>query len=279
MIKNHYFFYWLYKKSRFRHIYNLGSGLFIWLFLLGTLPFGLYANNLGGPIELAFFLLPFGFMWIIISYTCDLVFSKAIAVDSKNVHHANFYLWIAKLFIQIHVYFLVRGWLCDWSCMNTSEYGELWIACLLLFLLTYIPFSLYGRYVYFHSLVGVSSGSEEEVTLYGEGREVITLPLQQLICVQSDDNYVDLYLADSQEPGRKMVFRCTLKSVEDQLADYPQFVRTHRSVLVNMQYVVNKIGTNHSIKSVNVEFNRFSMTVPLSKSYRQEVEELLIHPK
>lgn len=279
LLKNHFFFYWLYRKNQYRHFYNIGSGLFIWLFLFSTLPFGLYVNDIGGPIDLAFFLLPFGLLWTLISYAGDFIFNALTASSSKNLYRANFFLWIGKIMVQIHIYFLSRDWLCDWSCMNISEYAELWMACLLLFLLTYIPFSLYGRYAYFHSLVGASSDAKDKLSLFGEGRETLTLSLDEIICIQSDDNYVDLYLADSQQPGKKMIFRCTLKSMEDQLADYPQFVRTHRSVLVNMKYVVNKHSSNQSIKSVNVEFDNFSMAVPLSKSYRQAVEELFTHPK
>lgn len=279
LLKNHFFFYWLYRKNQFRHIYNIGSGLFIWLFLLSTLPFGLYANNLGGPIGLGLFLLPFGFFWILISYVGDLIFDGITTADARNLHHANFYLWVIKLICQIHIYFIARGWMCDWSCMNIFEYAELWMACTLLFLLTYIPFSLYGRYAYFHSLVGINPSGESEVTLFGEGKETLSLSLDHVICIQSDDNYVDLYLADDEEPGKKLVFRCTLKSLEDQLAEYPQFVRAHRSVLINLKYVVAQNAPNQSIKNVNVVFNRFSMSVPLSKSYRQAVVDLLIHPK
>lgn len=279
LIKNHFFFYWLYRKNRFRHIYNIGSGLFIWLFWLGTLPFGLYANNFDGRVDLALFLFPFGLAWVLISYIGDFVFDSIVTANPRNSHPANFYLWIGKISVQIHIYYVGRGWLCEWDCMNFHEYAELWMACTLLFLLTYIPFSLYGRYAYFHSLVGVNSSGEGEVTLLGEGKETLTLPLDHLICIQSDDNYVDLFLADDDDPGKKIVFRCTLKSITEQLAEYPQFVRTHRSVLANIRYIVNPGSSNQSLKSINLVFKKFSMAVPLSRSYRLEVEELLIHPK
>ena len=48
---------------------------------------------------------------------------------------------------------------------------ELWVACVLLIAFTYFPFSLYGRYAYFHSLLGLDNSQGEKITLRGEGRE------------------------------------------------------------------------------------------------------------
>ncbi|MEQ8425475.1 MAG: hypothetical protein RIA63_12245, partial [Cyclobacteriaceae bacterium] len=78
LLNNHFYFYWLYNRENYRHLYNVGSGVFIWLFLLFTLPFGVYDNNLGGPVNLAIFLLPFGVLWTIICYTVDLISSRLV---------------------------------------------------------------------------------------------------------------------------------------------------------------------------------------------------------
>ncbi|MEQ8364794.1 MAG: LytTR family DNA-binding domain-containing protein [Cyclobacteriaceae bacterium] len=165
----------------------------------------------------------------------------------------------------------------DWQLLDGIEYLQIYLACLIMFLLMYVPFSLYGKYAYFHSLVGVASGQENTITIKGEGKEQIKLNPDDILYAQSDDNYIDLILADAEVPGRKIVFRCTLKSLADQLKDHPQFLRIHRSIITNIRYIV--LGEEWPLKSAEVSFKNFSITLPISKSYLAEVERVLVRPK
>jgi hypothetical protein len=267
---------WLYKRANNRHIYNVSSGLFIWLFLWLTLPFGIYQNNLGSTFFLAIFLLSFGVLWTMTSYAVDPAAGRWISSINNSVF-INSLTWVGKVVILVNLFYITREVFCDWNCVDLSEYIQLWIACMLLFAFTYIPFSLYGRYSYFHSLVGVGAEESGEVKLklYGEGKEVMALGLNSIIYIQADDNYVDLFLTNDKNPGRKVVFRCTLKSLEEQLKDYPQYVRIHRSIIINMRYVSDKRNRN----SVTLVCEGFSTQLPISKSYLERFEGLLVRPK
>ncbi|MEQ8362874.1 MAG: LytTR family DNA-binding domain-containing protein [Cyclobacteriaceae bacterium] len=225
---------------------------------------------------LAIFLLPFGAFWTMTSYAVDLATSRWIS-SLKNSVLINFLTWLGKIIILVNLIYLTREVLCDWNCVDLSEYFQIWIACILLFSFTYIPFALYGRYSYFHSLVGVGveEHSEVKLKLYGEGKDVLTLGLNSIIYIQSDDNYVDMFLTDVKNPGRKLVLRCTLKSLEEQLKDYPQYVRIHRSVIINMRYVKEDGNRN----SVSLICDDFKIQLPISKSYLERFEGLLVRPK
>ena len=276
MLRHHFYFEWLYTKGNHKHIFNIGSGLFIWLFLWIALPFGIYGHNLANIFYVGLFLLPLGIIWILISYAGDfmLSFLKESFNERKSIYSALF--WVGKLIVFIHLIFLIRGLLCDWECVDWLEYLQLYVACGMMFTLSYIPFSLYGRYAYFHSLVGVSTQVEVLTSIKGEGKENLKINPDQIIYVQSDDNYIDLFLADEKQPGRKLIFRCTLKSFAQQLKDYPQFLRVHRSVIVNIRHLKLE---ERPAKSIRVAFKNFAVDLPISKSYLVGVENLLTRPK
>lgn len=276
MQHHHFYFDWLYKKGNYKHIFNIGSGLFIWLFLWITLPFGIYEHNLTNYFYLGPFLLLLGLIWMLISYAGDFIQAQTTRsfIQNKNTNSAVF--WALKLTAFIHIVFILRGLLCDWECMDWIEYLQLYVACGLMFMLSYIPFSLYGRYAYFHSLVGVSPDPEVLISINGEGKESLKIDPDQIIYVQSDDNYIDLFLADENQPGRKLIFRCTLKSFADQIKDYPQFLRVHRSVIANVRHLKLE---GHPIKSIRVAFKNFAVDLPISKSYLADVKNLLTRPK
>ena len=64
-----------------------------------------------------------------------------------------------------------------------------------------------------------------------EGFELI--PTEQVIRCEADDNYTHLYLKNKT----KIIACRTLKEMEEQLQDFPSFVRVHHSYLVNMNEV------------------------------------------
>ena len=58
-----------------------------------------------------------------------------------------------------------------------------------------------------------------------------------MIRFQADDNYTYLFLKN----GTKIVARCTLKEMEEQLQDFSFFVRVHHSYIVNLNEVIKYI--------------------------------------
>lgn len=68
-----------------------------------------------------------------------------------------------------------------------------------------------------------------------EGFELI--PVDEIIYCEADDNYTYLLLKDK----RKVTASRTLKSIEDQLRDFPYFVRVHHSYIVNINEVTKYV--------------------------------------
>jgi two-component system LytT family response regulator len=68
-----------------------------------------------------------------------------------------------------------------------------------------------------------------------EGFELI--PADQVIRCEADDNYTYLFLKNNT----KLIASRTLKEIEEQLREFPEFVRVHHSYIVNLNEVVKYV--------------------------------------
>jgi two-component system LytT family response regulator len=68
-----------------------------------------------------------------------------------------------------------------------------------------------------------------------EGFELI--PADNVIRCEADDNYTHLYLKNKT----KIIASRTLKEMEEQLKDFPYFIRVHHSYIVNLNEVVKYV--------------------------------------
>ena len=101
--------------------------------------------------------------------------------------------------------------------------------------------------------------------------DVFRVQANQIIYVSSADNYVEVgYLQDNQ--FKKHLIRNTLKNIEQQLISFPGFIRTHRTSIVNMQFVedLNKKNNKYWL-TLNVS----AQTIPVARQYLMVVKELL----
>ncbi len=99
----------------------------------------------------------------------------------------------------------------------------------------------------------------------------IKIQVSEIVFVRSADNYVEVGFVEGGELKKKMI-RNTLKNIEKQLKEFNNFVRTHRSCIVNIQY----------IKKLNKNFNTYWLslddsqeTIPVSRQYLMTVKDLL----
>lgn len=259
-MSNHFYFHWLYYTRKKRHHINLAIALFFWLFLLITQPFGIINNNLNSIVGLAFFLLVFGVLWLLASYATDFIFQKLYPGQKPASETADRWLWLIKLALFVHFIFLIRQLLCDF-CLAIGEYFEIWLAVAVILGLSYVIISLYARYQYYQSMVGIGKDNKSEFILKGDGESDLRVDLNDLAYIKADDNYVDLFFSDHQE-----LLRATLKSIESQLSHDPRFIRVHRS------YIINVAATDQIEKDrVLVRSKDNVIEIPVSKTYQDRL--------
>jgi hypothetical protein len=95
--------------------------------------------------------------------------------------------------------------------------------------------------------------------------------LSELVFIKSADNYVEVGFLEGGEFKKKMI-RNTLKNIEQQLKEFNNFIRTHRSSIVNMKYI-SKLNKNFNTYWLSLDETK--EIIPVSRQYLMAVKELL----
>lgn len=91
-----------------------------------------------------------------------------------------------------------------------------------------------------------------------------------IVFVRSAENYVEVGYQEGNEVKKKMI-RNTLKNVEQQLRTFNNFIRTHRTSIVNILNIerLHKNFNTYWLSLVNT-----NETIPVSRQYLMAVKEL-----
>lgn len=93
--------------------------------------------------------------------------------------------------------------------------------------------------------------------------ESFQLDTQQFVFAQAQGNYVELWICN--DLGTKSILkRLKLKDLETSLQAFPNMVRTHRSYLVNIDYIQNLNGNAQGYK---LHLKNCKEIIPVSRNY------------
>lgn len=94
---------------------------------------------------------------------------------------------------------------------------------------------------------------------------------EYILLVKSADNYVEIvYLIDGELKQRLM--RNTMKNIQQHLKKHPEFVRCHRTCIVNTSYILN---LTNSYKGHRLKILHYEEELPVSRQYLLDVKEIL----
>jgi DNA-binding LytR/AlgR family response regulator len=108
----------------------------------------------------------------------------------------------------------------------------------------------------------------QRITIITDNKnEILSMDLQDFLCVHSDGNYNEVFFLQERILQRKLI-RATLGKIEKQLSVYPSIRRCHRSYLVNLDNVIEIQGNarNYSIILQDLEF-----PIPISRTFQKEI--------
>jgi DNA-binding LytR/AlgR family response regulator len=112
------------------------------------------------------------------------------------------------------------------------------------------------------------------IVLTGDNQqEQLTLPLHGLLLISTADNYVTIFHT-RQGTAETALFRGTLKKMETQLQAHRNFVRCHRSHIVNLQQVRRVTGNAQGYK---LEVTGLTEPVPVGRNYNEVIKTQLAH--
>jgi DNA-binding LytR/AlgR family response regulator len=131
---------------------------------------------------------------------------------------------------------------------------------------TILPIIIFGRFAF--GKYKNKQTEAQKIEIKGEGNyEGLRLFLNDVICIQSSDNYVEVFYLSRTEL-KKSLIRNKLSALAD---EFPQLLRTHRSYVINPFHFSQWKTTNSKLfvlLSHHIE-------VPVSRTYQKDVKAVL----
>lgn len=133
---------------------------------------------------------------------------------------------------------------------------------------TILPIIILGRFAFgkYHT----KKLEKQKIEIKGEGNyEGLRLFLNDVVCIQSSDNYVEVFYISGNEI-KKSLIRNKLSVIAD---EFPEFLRTHRSFLINpLQLHFLQWKTENSKLFILLSHH---IEVPVSRTYQNHVKAVL----
>jgi len=97
------------------------------------------------------------------------------------------------------------------------------------------------------------------------GKLLLEVPVSRIICYEANDNYVLTHYLEEDGTLKRSMERISLRKIEQLLAEEQiQFLRVHKSYLVNPEFVADLKGRSQAYK---LQLRDFDQLVPVSRSY------------
>jgi DNA-binding LytR/AlgR family response regulator len=119
--------------------------------------------------------------------------------------------------------------------------------------------------VKFSSLTSLQS---ELVTIKSENQSErdLQIPIESFLYASASSNYLDLFYLENDQV-KTAIIRLSLKALLNQLQDYPQIRRVHKSFVINVNNIVSVEG---NARSLNVQLKQSDTEIPVSRSIARE---------
>jgi len=266
--------YPLLQSTKYKWLFALLSGIFVYVFLIVYEPFGagqliaykyLFLAGFGGSVFLGvattYFILPVLFRGFFRPEKWTIV--KEILLQSCCI-------LIISAFIYLHNNYLARD-----IVLNTTFFNFLKITIKIgifpiLGLIFFTERTLSKRNIERAQLLSnqlLPATVEETITVQILEESVkaspIIMQLSEFVYAQSEGNYVTIYHLDDSVLVHELI-RLSLKQLEIQLENLSQIKRCHRSYLINMQHITSIDG---NARSLTIQLEKVAESIPVSRSF------------
>ena len=250
-----------------------------WVFAIGVLcsgfiiifkPFNI-ENNSGAFFEYVL-LFSLGILFSLSIYFWDFVIPKLFPSSFNKWTLGRAILWYALMMLFVGaLMFLYKSYLGGFRDFTFKEY--LFVCGRVLLISTTVSFFVLGLFSYLQKSTLSSIASNESCTIKVSNDKVIQLYFNEILYIESNENYVDIHLCKKGVRSKEML-RSSLKNMEDQLV-YPisPIYRCHRKYLINFQHF--KVVESSS-RSMTIQLKEGETILPVSKQYVLPIRELLI---
>lgn len=259
------------------------KGKSYWMIAIILFSMSLFFNYLFEPFEVNRSEHYYNFFWISFahSFTALLIYFIYFGISGFFIQEDTWKIWkeillIIGFFFLVGIgQFLIRDLIYDnnlnWSWGYLLEEIRNTFLVGTLFWMILLPLNFYRLY---REHLNTAKHYKQKQPLQGKSFEQInisiltsqrsddfTLNVKDLLFVKSEGNYLEFWLEDEQMP-KKLIKRMTLKDLDSQLKDFPFFVKTHRSFLVNIHQVRDVKG---NAQGYQLYFDKVPDPIPVAR--------------
>ena len=104
-----------------------------------------------------------------------------------------------------------------------------------------------------------------KIVVKGENQnEKLDINLKNLLCIRAEGNYTMVYYKNQKRKVKKVLFRSSLRNMEEQFLEYSEYImRCHKSYVINLQ---NIVGVSGNARSLFAEISGIDFQVPISRT-------------
>lgn len=258
-----------------------------WIFLLGIIlkPLGLHQIKNNQFEIILLFMLVAAISVSAVLYILPLFFKKYFNPEtwSKGRYWCSI---IVIILIAAPISTIVTYYICKWESIpiTISPVHQLLIWCMRASMGALLPSAIF-YFIYRNEQMQEtlnreikriefleSEGIEELVNLTGSTKESLLILPQNILYAEVSGNYVAIHYLNESNENEKKLLRTTLQQIIDVLSSYSQFVRCHRSIIVNVSNITNIRGNSHAYY---LTLRNLGSEVPVSKTYTKAIKEKL----
>ncbi|NJB82200.1 LytR/AlgR family response regulator transcription factor [Wenyingzhuangia aestuarii] len=252
----------------------LGVGIFTYLFLLIFQPYGIDNVIAANPFLIVGYAFLVSFSLFISYFILPKYFPYYFSVRSWTIQKEASFLLVSFLIISTLNYFYHINFVAVYLPKFSFFRFLVSVLSIGIFPVFFIIFMV-ERYLYKkHNapptdiIQKIRKEKKEVVTIPSDNIKVepLTLEIDDILFAQSNNNYTTIVFIEDNKVRQELI-RITLKKVNEILEKYPQFVRCHRSFLVNKNEILEVEG---NARSLQVSLKYVKDVIPVSRSFPKE---------
>lgn len=101
----------------------------------------------------------------------------------------------------------------------------------------------------------------------GNKKESLTFFIEDLVYITSQGNYASFFLKNNKNELKEKILRVTLTKIKENLEEYPNIIRCHKSYIVNTKYI-NEIKGN--ARGYLLESTLIDHQIPVSRNFSKK---------
>lgn len=261
------------KNSRKNILWLFAIALSTSLFILIFKPFDI--ENRTGVWYFNLIIFGLGMIFFLSIYIMEFVVPRLLPKLFLKWSLGKAIVWYAWLILFVGaIMFLSKSYLAGFRDFTWIEY--LFVLGRISVISITVSFFVIGIFNYFNRKNFSMMTSNEDYLITAPNTKPLSLNLNNLMYIVSDDNYVDIHM-EVDGARKKLILRSSLKNIEEQIVNpLSPIFRCHRRHLINFEYFKVK---NKTSRNMIIQLKTYEDEIPVSRQYVDPIVKLLqTHP-